>query len=464
MTSPAEPEAARSAAIPAPILVAAGLGTLLNPLNSSMMAVALISLHNDFGITVITATWAVSAFYLAACVGQPLMGRIGDRFGPKWVFVAGMTLVALTSIGALVADSFGTLLLIRVLLAFGTSVAYPCAVAIIQASSRGSGIPTGALGTISITNSVSAALGPAIGGVLVALGGWQGIFWINIPLSLAAIICAVRWFPGRHAVECRPRVGLVRSLDLPGVLLFAAALVGLLLVLLSIRTGLILWPLVPAVPAGVLFVIRELRAAVPFLDLRMLTGAGRLAGVYLQFIVVNLVYYGAFYGLPQWLEQVRGLTPDQAGLLLLPTAACGAIVTPLVSRMIRIRGTRPPLIIGSVVLVIGSAGLILVGDRIGLIFVVGIAVLLGIPGGFNNLGLQAAMYAAAPRGRAGIASGLFQTARYVGAILSTSMLGIVLGQQISSAGMRHVAIVMTALSAVLVAVCVLPRRPGATLS
>src|SRR5436305_7915560 len=85
------------------------LGTLLNPLNSSMIAVALVRLSDDFGVTLATASWLVSAFYIAAAVGQPLMGRLADLFGPKRVFCAGWVLVAASGALAPLAPGFGWL-------------------------------------------------------------------------------------------------------------------------------------------------------------------------------------------------------------------------------------------------------------------------------------------------------------------------------------------------------------------
>src|SRR3954453_15458324 len=101
------------------------LGTLLNPLNSSMIAVALVSMRDDFEVTLATASWLVSAFYLAAAVGQPVAGRIADLLGHRRVFCAGWVLTALTGILAPLSPSFGWLVAARALQAIGTSAAYP---------------------------------------------------------------------------------------------------------------------------------------------------------------------------------------------------------------------------------------------------------------------------------------------------------------------------------------------------
>lgn len=163
-------------------LMPLALSTILNPLNSSMVAVALVSMQRDFGVSISTVTWVISAFYLAACAGQPLMGRFADRFGPRRVLMAGMVLVAVAAVVAPFAPGFGVVVACRVVQSRGTSTAFPSAMTVLrrEQSTRGPAV-------IATANTVGAALGPVLGGILVALGGWEAIFWMNLPLSLGAI-------------------------------------------------------------------------------------------------------------------------------------------------------------------------------------------------------------------------------------------------------------------------------------
>jgi MFS family permease len=159
------------------------IGTILNPFNSSMIAVALLSLQRDFRVSPATATWLISGFYLAAAVGMPVMGQLADRFGPRRVFCVGLLVAGLASGLAPLSPAFGWLLGVRLLQACGTSVASPAALALFRAWSRDGRVPAHALGALSIASSVSAALGPVLGGFLVALVGWPAIFLANVPLS-----------------------------------------------------------------------------------------------------------------------------------------------------------------------------------------------------------------------------------------------------------------------------------------
>src|SRR4051794_40578112 len=141
------------------------LGTLLNPLNSSMIAVALVRLRDDFAVTLATASWLVSAFYIAAAVGQPLMGRLADLLGPRRVSCAGWVLVGATGALAPLVPSFGWLVAVRVVQALGTSAAFPAGLALIRRSTPDPSAPppAAALGALVIGGSVSAALGPVLG-------------------------------------------------------------------------------------------------------------------------------------------------------------------------------------------------------------------------------------------------------------------------------------------------------------
>ena len=431
--------------VPARIAGSIALGTLLNPLNSSMIAVGLIALQGEFRVGFAASSWLISAFYLAASVAQPLMGRLADRLGPRRVFCTGLTIVGATGILVLFAPGFGWVVAARALQAIGSSAAFPAGLALIRRLAGGQP-PTGTLGTLSVANTASAAFGPVLGGLLIALAGWRGMFAVNIPLAALGLILALRWLPADPPRATRFRL---RDLDLPGVGLFAVTITGLLGFLLSSDDR--RWVLALVVPvAAAALIWWERPVANPFLDVRGLAADRRLLGVLGQQIAVQAVYYMIFYGLPQWLERVRGYPAPAAGLLMLPVAALGVILTPVAARVIRRSGPGPSLLIGSAGLLIGAGLLfVLIGDRSGVPSVLVVGAVLGLPVAFNNLGLQAALYAAAPAHQAGTAAGLFQTSRYIGAILSTALLGILFGGVASSAGLHRVAAVVAVMSIVL---------------
>lgn len=433
-------------------------GTLLNALNSSMIAVALVSMERDFHSGVATATWLISAFYIAAAVAQPLMGKLADRFGPRRVFVTGLSVVLVVSAVSPLAPNLGVLIVARVLLAVGTSAAFPSAMAIFRKCLPGP-TPQSALGSVAAANSASAAFGPVIGGFLVSFWGWQAIFLVNVPITVAGIVLAMARLP-KVAGDGGSGHGVLREMDVPGIGAFVLALIGLLGFLLSLEHG-PNWLLVPlAVAGGVALALRELRATVPFIDLRMLAANRALLSVYGQFALVNIVFYASFFSVPMWLEEVRGDGTRTAGLLVLPLAGVAVLAMPLASRLIRRAGVRASLLVGSSALLIGSLGIQLFGSGTPLWLIVVVAALLGVPNAFNNLGLQTALYQTAPREVMGTASGLFQTSRYLGSILSSSVIGLLFGAAVNTSGLHAISWVMVVMSVVLVAVSLGRLRRG----
>src|SRR6266545_5933130 len=462
------------------VTAAIALGTLLNPLNSSMIAVAVVAVQRAFDVGVATSTWLLSGFYLTACVGQPVMGRIADRFGPRRVYCTGLAVVFVTGVLAAVAPGFWWVLACRIVQAAGTSAAYPAGLAMIRRLAGTPKPPAAALAAISVTNASSAAFGPVLGGFLVSAAGWRAVFVVNIPLTVAGLAAALRWLPPDHgyvvtapagsapylprhaAVEeyapwtpaHRAPGGPLSSLDFPGVALFAVTMLAILGFLLSASTD-PAWLLAAAVPlaAGAL-VWRELRVQTPFLDLAMLGRNRTLLAVLGQQVGVQFVFYAVFFGLPQWLEQVRHLEPNAVGLLMLPIAVLGVSLTPIAARLVTRHGPGVPLLAGSVGLLLGSAALLLLDARSS---VVAISAMIGLPNGLNNLGLQAALYSSAPASQTGLAFGLFQTCRYVGAILATAALGLLFEHDLAG-GLRRIGYVATAVAAVVLVSALRLRR------
>jgi MFS family permease len=419
-------------------------GTLLNPLNSSMIAVALVLIQSGFGVSVATASWLLSGFSLAATVAQPSMGRFADLFGPRHIFCTGLLLVGVTSALAPLAPTFRWLLACRMLQALGTSAAYPAGLAILRAGGPPGKAPAGALGALSIASPVSVALGLVLGGFLAARAGWPAIFLVNIPLTAVGVMLALLWLPadatpGLATMRALPsRLSVVRAVlnmvDVPGIVLFS----GMLASLLASLSGSPRWLLLPVAPiAAVLLVRRERGVPEPFLNVSMLAANPPLIGVYAQFAGVNIVFYAVFFSLPLWLEQVRGFESGLAGLLLLPVAGVGVLVTPIAARLNSRAGPSPALITGAGMLTVGSLLLLVYNATTPVVVLLAVGVILGIPNGFNNLGLQAALYEHVPAHHMGAAGGQFQTCRYVGAILSTSLLGLSLGTTITSTGLHR---------------------------
>jgi MFS family permease len=446
--------------LPTRLVVPIALGTLLQALNSSMIAVALVQIRDAFHAGT-SASWLISALYLATAVGAPTMGRIADVIGPRRVFLGGLVLIAVAAVAAPFAPDIGTLIVCRVLLGIGCSAPYPAGLAMIRTEADRLGLAnvSGGLSVLTVAGQVAVAFGPTLGGLLVQVASWQSIFLVNLPFVLVAGFFAIRYLPADGRRADRPSVATVlRKLDVPGLLLFSGAMTALMLVLLSL-TGSPQWYLLPVFAIlGVLLVLRERRARDPFIDVRLLAANRPLSMTYLRTALTYVAFYAVFYGLPSWLEQSKGLDPGTAGLVMLPLAAVGVVTTTVAARMVRNRGPRVLLVIGSVVFVAAALLLTRVDSTAPIIGLVALSAVLGLPNGFNSMGNQTALYETAPAGQIGAASGLYRSSQYVGANLAAALIELTSAGPSTDGGLHRTALAILVIAAVLAVTAVTSKH------
>lgn len=412
---------------PRTALAVAGLslGTALNPLNSSMIAVALVVLRADFGLDVAAVTWVVTSFYLASAAGQPVMGRLADRFGPRRMFMLGMALVAVTCAVAPLAPNFALLCVARAVMALGTATAYPSAVVMVGAIAHRAKVESARpLGRLQMANTSAAAVGPVIGGLLVSLVGWEALFLINVPLALAALLIVKQAAPPDEARERGSLAELLRDSDIPGILAFVGALLLVMMAALNVAPGYRWWMLAAGTGIAALFAWRELRFARPFLDLRLLGRNRSLLLVYLAFAVFSSVYYFVFFGLPQLLQESGGYDPGVVGLLMLPLAAMSVVATPWAVKAMGRFGVRRVLLAGVLLLTVAAALMWLLTGTLAIPLVVVMTALMGVPYGTVSIATNQGMFVSTRPQDRGVAAGIYQTCRYVGAITATVMIGV----------------------------------------
>lgn len=419
---------------------------MLNPLNSSMIAVALVDITRDFGLSFAGASWLISAYYLASAVGQPVMGRLGDLIGRRRVFIAGLLVVGLSGLAAAVAPSFGLLVAARVVQACGSSALYPAGVGILRETDVERRAQ--ALGLLSIVASVSAAVGPTIGGALVGWQGWPTIFLVNLPAVAVSLALALIALPRDEKPPVPVRL-LMRQFDLPGAGLFSAALGFLLVFLVSLHDHPSWWALALSVLAAAVLVAVERRRERPFLDLAALRVNRVLVGVYAGQALANFVFYAIFFGVPSFLQEARGDGAETAGLIMMPITVLAVVTTPIAARLVDRHGSQLVLSAGAVVLVAGALSLLAVRPGLADAGIAGLLAITGIGVGCTNLALQTAMYDAAPAAEMGAASGLFQTARYIGTMIAAGTLGVVFGEHINAAQLHQLALILGAAAVVL---------------
>ena len=210
------------------VLVTVALGAILAPLNSTMIAVALPRIIDDFHTSVGTAGWLVTSYLLALAVVQPVAGKLGDRHGRRGFILGGLALFGLASLGAALAPSLPFLIGFRVVQAISGAVIFPNGAGLIR-ELIGPDRRGGAFGLVGGSLALAAGLGPLLGGLLVLAGGWSAIFYVNLPLVAAALLVAWR------AVPRRPGALPETAFDWLGAMLLAVVLCGVAALVIESR-------------------------------------------------------------------------------------------------------------------------------------------------------------------------------------------------------------------------------------
>lgn len=444
------------------------LGTMLNPLNSTMITVALVAIARDLDATFVEVSWIITVFYLVSCTAQPVLGRFADRFGPKRIFVSGMVVVLVAAVWGSLARDIVNLSAARGLLALGTACAYPSAVNLLGRWVRPGPASVRALGGIQVMNFLGMALGPAAGGLVLAAVDWSAQFWINVPLALIALVVVAVWAPAdshrgiaeapadsRAAQAADSRgpgrrhtfAGVFFAADVPGILAFTCAMSAIILALLDSLPGL-RWALVAlSLAAGLLFIWWELRAPVPFLDLRSLRRNPTLLRVLLQFAVFNVVFYLVLFAFPQFLEVIEGVPVVRVGLYMALLAVVSAITVLPAARLIQRWGLTPVLVVATAILAAALIMMWLIGTESTWWSTIAVLVLFGVPYGLIPLALNQAMFASARTGAVGVAAGLFQLSRYMGAVIAIVIMAVIVGELMTPGAWKAIVGAMAVVSA-----------------
>ncbi|RVW00216.1 MFS transporter [Rhodococcus xishaensis] len=428
-----------SGSVPFRVSGSVASGSILQALNSSMIAVAIVGIAAQFGASP-GITWVISGLYLATAICAPLAGKLGALLGARRVYLGGLAILSIGSIVGILAPTVGWLIFARVLIGIGTATQYPNAMTMIRdCAERYSVQPRSAIAILAACSQAVLALGPTLGGLLVGAFGWHAIMWINLPIAAFSAL-AVTKFVGAGFVRGTPVSGrqLLHSLDVVGATLTIVLIASTMLFLLSVTTA-PLWWLIPVwLAALAAFIEWERQADEPFVDVRALARNRALSATLARVLFTYTGFYCVYFGVPQWLQYSRGMTATQAGLTMLPVAAVGFGSTFLASRFCDRHGVRNTLTVGTCALLIGGLLLASVESITAPILVLlAVAVVLGIPTGFNNIGNQTLVNSVTSVEEVGTAIGTYRTVQYIGANLAAAVLAITSGHVIGDAGLHR---------------------------
>ncbi|MGY1659892.1 MFS transporter [Geodermatophilus sp. SYSU D00705] len=417
MTAGPEP-AARARTGERPVVAAACLATTLVPLGSTSVAVALPRIGAALGAGVAGVVALVTAYLVVTAACQSIAGALGDRWGRRRCALLGTAgfgvctalataVPALPAVGVLRCGqaAFGALALVNAAATVRTAV---------PAVRRGR-----AFGAVGASATAAAAAGPPLGGLAVHLAGWRGAFLVTLPVAVLGVVAVRAWFPPDPRGE---QPAARAPFDVPGALLLLAVLGGGAALLSEARRLQAGW-LGAAAGAlalvAVAFTRRELRQAAPVLDVRVL----RLRPVLAAGAAVatgNLALYTVVLAVPL----LVGTGPAVA--LLLPALVGASVAALLGGRLSDRWGRRRPAVVGGVLVAVPAVALVAVDPARQVPAAAVLLALCGIGQGMAAAAVQTAGLEALPPERAGLASGVWSTCRYLGSITGTSLLALLM--------------------------------------
>jgi DHA2 family methylenomycin A resistance protein-like MFS transporter len=455
----AAPPAGRAAGAGA--LLSVCLGFFVIQLDVTIVNVALPSIQREIGGSLAGLQWVIDAYTLALASVMLTAGATADRIGARRMFVAGLAVFAAGSAACAAAPALGVLIAARAVQGVGASTLLPCSLALIVHQFPDPRARARALGVWGGMGSLGVALGPVLGGALVALTGWRAIFVINVPVCVLTMVLL-----RRHVAESplKPE----RRTDVAGLVLGILSLAGLTggFIIAGQQGWLSPVPgalLGAGVLAGLGFVLAERRQAAPMLplalfrsrDLSAATGVG---------VLFNLCLYGALICLSLFLQQSRHESALSTGLLILPMSIAvgvGSMASgPLTARL----GPRWPMIAGLGLAAAGAALLATAGAGTSLGIVVAGSVILGLCSLAMPAMVAVVVGAAGPE-HAGVASGILNAARQSGGALGVALLGSLLASSASGGHALSLHVPLTAaaagyvLAVALAAAAIRPGRP-----
>jgi EmrB/QacA subfamily drug resistance transporter len=333
-------------------LAAASLPMFMSTLDNLVMTSALPVIQHALSASVEQLQWMMNSYTLAFATLMLPAATLGDRWGRRRVFLIGITVFTLASIGSALSTTTGALITTRALQGVGAAAIMPLSLTLLAAAVPASRRAM-AIGVWGGVSGLGVALGPVIGGAVVDGFSWQGIFWINVPVAIVAIPLILRALPESH--------GRRQPLDVLGLALVGA---GVLAGVWGIvRAGDLGWGSVPvtgALLAGVAliaaFIWHEGRTAYPLVPLRLFRSRSfSVANV--ASLAFTLGMFGAVFLLAQYLQIVDGYTPLQAGIRTLPWTAAPMIVAPIAGLLAPRVGVRVLLGSGLTLQALGPAWL-----------------------------------------------------------------------------------------------------------
>jgi MFS transporter, DHA2 family, methylenomycin A resistance protein len=408
------------------IIAATSFGFVVTQLDVTIVNVALPHIAASLSVHVAGLQWVVDAYTLPFAVLMLSAGVLGDRFGSRRAFLAGLAIFGAASLACGLAPNVATLIAARAAQGVAAALLIPSSLALLnQAAASDHSLRARSVGLWTAAGSVAIAAGPVAGGLLIAGMGWRSIFLVNIPL------CAIGMWLTVRAVPADLHVHATHHLDPFGQALAIVALTGLTCAVIEFRPlgwshPLVIAGTALAILGGTGFYFAETKSSEPMLPLGLFHLPNFSPAVVFG-TIMNLTFYGMIFVLSLYLQQARGYSAVGTGLAYLPMMIT-FIFSNVASGMVGSRtGPRLPMILGAAVMLAGFAMLSLLGPATPYIMMILPFVVIPAGMGFAVPAMTATVLSSVDRSRSGTASAVLNAARQTGGAIGVAVFGALVG-------------------------------------
>lgn len=406
-------------------LYAICFGFFLVLLDTSALNVAIAAMEREFGGAISGLQWVVNSYTLVFASLLLVCGAVGDRFGARRLYQAGLILFTAASLLCALSPGIGFLIGMRILQGLGAAMMLPASLALLSHAFPQPEERAQAVAFWASIVSLGFAAGPALGGMLTHYFGWRGIFWINVPVGIVALEMVRRFVT--EARSANPR-----HIDWAGQSALALALLSLTYAL--IQAGKLGWGAPPILAAFALavvlmlaFIFIERRSSAPVMP-GFLFAQPAFSVCVLMGLVLNFSMYGILFIESLYLQNVRHLNALAAGLMILPFTGLPTITTRLLGKRNGGNHIKPRLVSGQIIGLIGAAALGLQFWAPGIWPVLLGFGILGISMGFIMPAMTAGVLVSSPTAMSGLASGILNSSRQVGGVLGVALMGTLMSR------------------------------------
>ncbi len=452
------------------VLAAACVSTFVVNANTSAVTILLPTMSEDVGAPVAQLQWAVTGYMLVGAAVIVTSGALGDVFGRRRIFLGGLLLFIASCVLIALSTSGAGIIVGRLIQGAAGATILACGMSLLSVASSGKG-QMRAITTWGAASAGGAAMGPLLGGALVELSGWLGLFWVDAAIAAACIPLTLAKVQESRDPQ-RPR-----SIDFAGTVLIAVALVPLVLAFSKggdwgWTSAATLGCFVASIVGAVLFVVVEKRVVAPLVDLNLLRNQV-LVGATLAILIVAGTINGLMYVLSLYFQDPAtfGMSPLKTGVATLPAAAAMIAVTPLITPLAARIGARFAIVTGFGLAAAGYGALAFVESSWTYAALVLPLVVLSVGLGVANGPASSASTAAVPEDQVGAASGISNMARYIGGSVVVALVATIFNSvtveetaagasasEALAAGLSRAALLMAILSGLGIALALLMAR------